>query len=124
MLELTKKQTTEKFVEMCLRVPAKDANRIIDATKAFLRLAGHEVREKNEMGEELFDASEVFPDSNPGTILRGFRFRESLTQKELAQMAGLKPHHVSEMETGKRPIGKDVAERLAKALNADRRVFL
>jgi predicted transcriptional regulator len=109
---------------MCLRVPVKDANRVIDATKAFLRLAGHEVREKNEMAEELFDASEVFPDSTPGTILRGFRYREDLTQKELAQMAGLKPHHVSEMETGKRPIGKEVAERLAKALNADRRVFL
>jgi plasmid maintenance system antidote protein VapI len=85
--------------------------------------AGHEVREKNEMNENVFDASEVFPDSNPGTILRGFRFRESLTQKDLAQMAGLKPHHVSEMETGKRPIDKEVAERLAKALNADRRVF-
>jgi DNA-binding XRE family transcriptional regulator len=124
MLELTKKQTTEKFVEMCLRVPVKDANRVIDATKAFLRLAGHEVREKNDMAEELFDASEVFPDSTPGTILRGFRYREDLTQKELAQMAGLKPHHVSEMETGKRPIGKDVAERLANALNTDRRVFL
>jgi plasmid maintenance system antidote protein VapI len=39
-------------------------------------------------------------------------------------MAGLKPHHVSEMETGKRPIGKEVAERLAKALNADLRIFL
>lgn len=124
MLELTKKQTTEKFVEMSLRIPVKDANRIIDATKAFLRLAGHEVREKNDMDEELFDASEVFPDSHPGTILRGFRIREDLTQKKLAQMTGLKPHHISEMENGKRPIGKDVAKRLAGALNTDRRVFL
>ena len=73
---------------------------------------------------KLFEASEVFPESHPGTILRGFRTREGLTQKELAQLAGLKPHHVSEMETGKRPIGKEIAERLAGALNTDRRVFL
>lgn len=124
MLELTKKQTTGKFVELRLRAPAKDAARILTATKEFWRLAGYEVRETNDEGEELFDASEVFPDSHPGAILRGFRLREELTQKQLAELAKLKPHHISEMENGKRPIGKDVAKRLGEALNANFKVFL
>ncbi|HKK34639.1 MAG TPA: helix-turn-helix transcriptional regulator [Desulfomicrobiaceae bacterium] len=72
----------------------------------------------------LFEASEVFPKSHLGTILRGFRTREGLTQKELARMTGLKPHHVSEMETGKRLTGKEIAERLAGALDVDQRFFL
>jgi hypothetical protein len=84
--------------------------------------AGHEVREKNEKNENVFDASEVFPDSSPGTILREFRFREGVPRKEQAQMTGIKPHHISEMKSGKRPIGKDVAERWAKTLRADRRL--
>lgn len=74
--------------------------------------------------DELFDAAEVFPDSHPGRILRGLRTREDLTQKSLAEKTGLRPHHISEMENGKRPIGKEVARRLAKALNADFRILL
>lgn len=124
MLELTKKRTTEKYVEVCFKVPVEDATKVIDAAKAFFRLAGHDVLETNDQGEELYDAKEVFPESHPGTILRGFRVREDLTQKELAEKANLKPHHISEMEHGKRPIGKDVAKRLAEALGADHRVFL
>jgi len=32
--------------------------------------------------------------------------------------------HISEMENGKRTIGKELAKRLGKALNADYKVFL
>ena len=74
--------------------------------------------------EKLYDADEVFPDSHPGTILLGFRTREDLTQKALAEKTQLKPHHISEMENGKRPIVKEVAKRLALALNTDHRLFL
>jgi len=124
MLELTRKPTTGKFVDIRLRVPAKDAIQVVNATKEFLRLAGHDVREINEEGEELYTVEEVFPDSHPGNILLGLRTREALTQARLAAMAGLKAHHISEMEHGKRPIGKDVARRLAKALNSDWKLLL
>jgi len=124
MLELMKKPTTGKFVDIRLRVPVKDAAKVLTATKEFLRLAGHKVREINEHGEALYSASEVFPDSHPGRILRGLRVREDMTQKQLAEKAGLKPHHISEMEHNKRPIGKEVAKRLAGALGADYKVFL
>lgn len=46
------------------------------------------------------------------------RYREDLTQAQLAAMVGVKPSHISDMENGKRSIGKEMAKRLAKALNS------
>jgi DNA-binding XRE family transcriptional regulator len=59
-----------------------------------------------------------------GLALRGLRARENLSQKKLAEIIGVLPHHISEMENKKRSIGKEMAKRLAKALHADYRVFL
>jgi plasmid maintenance system antidote protein VapI len=47
-----------------------------------------------------------------------------LTQAQLAEKIGVKRHHISEMESGKRPIGKDMAKRLADVLHTDYKVFL
>lgn len=69
MLELTKKQITGKYAAICIRVPAKQVGKITEATKSFLRLAGHEVRELNDEDEELFSVDEVFPDRHPGKFL-------------------------------------------------------
>ena len=59
-----------------------------------------------------------------GQMLRGARFRSDLTQKELAEKLGINQHHISEMEHGKRTIGKAMAKRLADILKIDYRVFL
>jgi len=68
---------------------------------------------------ELYD-----PLRGPARVLRGFRYRAGLTQKQLAEKTGVRQHHLSEMENAKRPISKDMAQKLAKALGADYRVFL
>jgi len=81
-------------------------------------------KEINEHGEELYTIEEVFPDMHPGSAIKGARHRENLTQAGLAQKIGVKQHHISEMENGRRPIGKDMAKRLAKALNTGYKVFL
>jgi transcriptional regulator with XRE-family HTH domain len=61
----------------------------------------------------------------PGAILRGARHREGLTQQQLAELTGIPQRHLSEMEHGKRPIGKKNAKILAKVLNvAGYKVFL
>lgn len=77
---------------------------------------------------ELVDWRECFPevtDENlPGYCLRGARGREEITQKELAQITGIPQRHISEMERGKRPIGKETAKKLAKALSTNYKVFL
>lgn len=60
----------------------------------------------------------------PGGTVRSYRFREGLTQAELAKKSGVKQGHLSEMEQNKRPPGVKVAKRLAKVLRCDYRRLL
>jgi len=50
--------------------------------------------------------------------------RIGITQKELAKDLSISQHHVSEMENGKRPIGKEMAKRLGEFFETDYRIFL
>jgi len=59
-----------------------------------------------------------------GKALSGARYREGLTQIQLAELIGIPQRHISEMENGKRPIGKEMAKRLGKVLNISYKVFL
>lgn len=60
----------------------------------------------------------------PGEFLAGARFREGMTQEQLAAATEIPRRHISEMENNKRPIGKKNARKLAEALLVDPRVFL
>ncbi len=62
--------------------------------------------------------------SEGGLVLKGCRSREGVTQKELADALHISQHHISEMENGKRPVGKEMAKRFAKFFKTDYRVFL
>lgn len=68
--------------------------------------------------------SEIEKYTEIGVMVRGGRYKIGLTQKELAELVGAKPHHISEMEHGKRTIGKEMAKRLASVFKVDYRVFL
>jgi len=59
-----------------------------------------------------------------GVCLKIERERKGITQAELSSMTGVPQPHISQMERGKRPIGKKIASQLAKALQVDYRVFL
>lgn len=59
-----------------------------------------------------------------GKALAGARYREGLTQIQLSDRTGIPQRHISEMENGKRPIGKEMAKRLGNALNINYKVFL
>jgi DNA-binding XRE family transcriptional regulator len=59
-----------------------------------------------------------------GKALSGARSREGLTQTQLAELTGIPQRHISEMENGKRTIGKEMAKRLGKALNIGYKTFL
>lgn len=71
---------------------------------------------------------DLFPehsdDDLPGVCLIGSRVKEGLTQKQLSKLTGIAQSHISEMENGKRPIGKKRAKILAKALNVGYKIFL
>lgn len=58
-----------------------------------------------------------FAGNEKGTILRGARLKEGLTQKQLAEKTGVPQRHISEIETGKRQIGRKWADLLSGALN-------
>jgi ribosome-binding protein aMBF1 (putative translation factor) len=124
MSEHMKVQTTGEFAEISVRVPAAHAVRVCAVIESVLALIpGHE-DDAEAVEDHLYTVAEVFPEMSSGDILRGARHREGLTQAQLAAEIGAKPSHISEMEKGKRPIGKDMAKRLAKALNTSYRVFL
>jgi DNA-binding XRE family transcriptional regulator len=89
------------------------------------------IRVLQEMGfspePETTSWQEAFPglqENAPGTYLSGARHREELTQRQLAEKTGIPQRHVSEMENGKRPIGKETARKMAAVLKTDYRMFL
>jgi len=117
MLEHTRKPHTET-VEVVFRGPADHLN---DAAAAMAGL-GFERMDQSRPWREFFP--EVTNQTMPGVCLRAARTREGFTQSKLAEMTGIPQRHISEMENGKRPIGKKSAQILGKALNADYRAFM
>jgi len=70
---------------------------------------------------------EVLPFSDaelPGVFMAGARYREGLTQEALSKLTGIPRRHISEMENGKRTIGKQNVRKLAEALRVDPRRLL
>jgi DNA-binding XRE family transcriptional regulator len=59
-----------------------------------------------------------------GLVLRGMRYREGLSQKKLAEKSGVTQNEISNIENGKRTVGKKIAEKLANALNFDYHLLL
>ena len=78
--------------------------------------------------EELL-SEQLFHDINqkvgkPGALLKGLRYRENLYQKAFSERIGVKQGDLSKMENGKRPIGKQIAQRLEKEFGTDHKLFL
>ena len=114
MLELTRKLTTTKCVEVTYRVPVRSLGK---AKKLLATLGAEE-------STNSVPWRDVFPKFNATVALRGARKKEGLTQEELANLLEISQTNISQMEHGKRPIGKKMAHRLAKVLNVDYRAFL
>jgi DNA-binding XRE family transcriptional regulator len=121
MQVLTKKHPIEKMVEVRFRGTVASINKLRRAAKA---LNVTDLLEE----KDTYTPEELSPElqwNSSGVALRGARGKEGLTQKQLAELVNIAQHHISEMETGKRPIGKETAKKLAEALNvSDYRVFL
>ena len=81
--------------------------------EAFLEKYG----ESESIPWENLAASRIAKYKKAGLALRGARYREGLSQKELAKQTGISQENISKMENGQRPIGEKVAKKLAKALH-------
>jgi DNA-binding XRE family transcriptional regulator len=117
MLEPTKKPLTE--IELKFRGPE---NKRHEAIKA-LRDMGFAAVDDGS-GLSWKDAFPGLRQNEQRTYLAGARQREGLTQRQLCEKSGIPQRHISEMENGKRAIGKETAKKLAAILNTDYRVFL
>jgi len=108
MPEVTKKHHTDNdIVTVTIRVHRHNADRIREYARAV---------ESDE--DRTYTVDEVFPECmgrEQQVALRAYRTRESVTQQQLAKMTGIPQRHISEMENGKRGIGKERARKLAKA---------
>lgn len=113
----TKKPPTDA-VELCFTGPAAKRQEAVD----YLRGLGFEAKE-----EPSKPWREVLPfkdEELPSVFLAGARYREGMTQAALAEATGIPRRHISEMENGRRPIGKKSARLLADALMIDPRRLL
>ena len=119
MLELMKVSTTNGLNEYRFSMPAVGAEKIEHAIQAILDV----IREQEDDGR-TYTAEEVMGPRNPAIILRGFRYREDLTQKQLADALGIKQHSISDFERGVRKISPKMAEKLAGFFGTSASVFL
>ena len=59
-----------------------------------------------------------------GLVLRGMRYRENMSHIALVKKSGVSQNEISNIENGKRTVGKKIAMKLAKALNFDYRLLI
>lgn len=117
MPAVTKKpHTDDDKVKLTLLVRRQNAAKI----RAYARAV-----EADE--ERKYAVEEVFPEyigKEQQVALRAYRTREGVTQQQLARMTGIPQRHISEMENGKRNIGKERARKIASALDVSDYRFL
>jgi plasmid maintenance system antidote protein VapI len=70
---------------------------------------------------EAFDGDES---TLPADMLFACRDNLGWSQRHLSEITGIPQRHISEMENGKRPIGKETARKLAEAFGISYRAFL
>lgn len=121
-------QVVAKTPHIDLRITGEIPEKVL---RALEEEYGDALQVSGENEDELVDVTttdwyrETKKGITPGDVLRIYRENAGLTQTALGQrMGGVPRQHISNMENGKRPIGKETARKLAAALNTDYRVFL
>ena len=127
-MALTKKQITSDYAKIYLRVPKKKISKVKNAIEKILLLANIQFSLQTEAEyegkESTIALEELYPDLHSGSAIKGLRYREGLSQEQLAKKINVTRKHISEIENGKRTIEKDLAKRLSIALNSDYKVFM
>ncbi len=117
---LTKEHPTHATCTLAFVGPVDHAEAAREALHA-LGFVEADTRETIPWREALPPIPEA---ERPGRMLRAARSKEGVTQSQLARMTGIPQRHISEMEHGKRSIGKERAKQLAEVLKVDYRVLL
>ena len=118
MLEHTKKHPIEK-ISLLFEGPKEKQREAIRA----LKVLGFTNTINNSLSVPWREAFPEFTGNEPGTCLAASRSKNGMTQATLSDLTGIPRRHISEMENGKRPIGKMIAKKLSTVLDVDYRVF-
>lgn len=94
----------------------------IDKLERFLEKYSEE-DDDTAVAWEILAKERIEKHSRAGLVLRGLRYRENLSQKELAKRSKVTQNEISKIENGKRSVGEKVAKRLAAALHCDYRLL-
>ncbi len=108
--------TNERLIDMHITGP------IDKKTEALVALRALGYVEKPISWRDAFPSE--MRENEGGTVLKATRERKGFSQTMLSEKTGIPQPHLSEMERGKRPIGKKTAGLLANALKVDYRIFL
>lgn len=119
--------TTECQVKVV--VVTKDSKKIsyinadnFDKLEAFLEKYSED--DDKPVAWEVLAKDRIEKYKKAGLVLRGARYREGLSQKELSRRSGVSQNEISKIENGKRTVGKKVAQKLAYALKINYQLLL
>ena len=109
---------TFEFLGLRYQAPA----RVVDEVRRKLRLYKQE--SEDPVGVDVFIKSVQGDLPDWAMYFRGIRQRQDLTQKEMAEALGLTQSNISDIERGRRPIGKALAKKVAERFKAEYRLLL
>lgn len=110
------KKVKEQYPELA-ELPRAKLRLVENALVYASKLSSYDLISENEHHELM---EKILPgDPTPGSSLQAYRYREELTQQQLAKKSGISQANISAMEKGRRPIGLQVAKKLAEILNCD-----
>ncbi len=127
MSERMKGRLTSKYIEIVVGIPGMQEStyKIPNTANAKEHLKNFLKKiSVNSVPWRELAAERISRFSEAGLVLRGARYREGISQKELAKKCGVSQDNLSRMENGKRAIGEEVAKKLAKALRLDYTLLL
>lgn len=117
-----KVQTIGESIDVNIRIPASGSDKVVQGLRMVLELAGFDIDKPKE--EKTYSAKEVMGEITPGRYLRGLRYREDLTQAELAGKLGITQNFLSDLENDKKPISRKMAEKLAGFFDISYKMFM
>jgi ribosome-binding protein aMBF1 (putative translation factor) len=120
--------TEEHQCEVIIKTPGKKSTHSYLPVEALPKLKAL-LNQYSESEDESVDwtvvaGSDIAKYGEVGIVLRGARFRENMSQKELAKQSGISQENISRIENGKRPVGEKVAKKLAKPLKINYKLLL
>jgi DNA-binding XRE family transcriptional regulator len=125
MSEPMKKLLTDGvFVRVGSRKPRKFLLPRNKAKGLMALVSDYELKEGDTLSWREAYEEDIEKFSEAGLMLRGSRAKLGITQRQLAKRLGTNQSNIAAMENGRRPVGQNMAQRLAKVFDVDFRVFL